>query len=322
MSAVDNFTPAWWLPGPHAPTIWCGVVTRGGPNELRHQQLALPDGDHTYLTHTAQETKERSPTVLILHGLEGSAESIYVRALLRRVVEFGWHGTVLNFRGCLGGPNRLDRSYHSGDTADLAFCLDYLRSQRPAAPVFAVGYSLGGNVLLKYLGETAADAMVDAAVAVSVPFDLGAAATQLDSGFSRFYQWRLLRSMKAKFRTKFSDRAWPVAREEFETASNFWRYDDVVTAPLHGFGDVHDYYRRSSCHGYLRAIERETLIIHAIDDPFVPSHSIPDRTQISATTSLDITTRGGHVAFPSGRIPLRSWSWLDRRIANWLRDKA
>ncbi len=311
--APRDFRPAPWLPGPHLPTIWASACRRVPRSALRFERLELPDGDFLDLAWSGARS---GPLVLILHGLEGSHESSYARALLAALDTSGYRGVLMHFRGCSGEPNRLDRSYHSGDTGDLAFVVDTLTRRTGAAPFAAIGFSLGGNVLLKWLGETGPDNPLATAAAVSVPFDLGACADRLDQGFSRLYQHRLLSSMRARFRAKFARRAPPISVGDIGALRNFRSYDDAVTAPLHGFRDAVDYYDRASSRPWLSRIATPTLIVHAEDDPFVPRHAVPHASELSGAVTLELSARGGHVGFVAARGPRY---WLDRRLVEHLR---
>jgi hypothetical protein len=226
----------------------------------------------------------------------------------------GYRGVLMHFRGCSGEPNRLPRSYHSGETGDAATVVAHITARSARAPFAAIGYSLGGNVLLKWLGETGSATPLTTAVAVSVPFDLAACADRLAQGASRLYQWHLVRSMQARFKAKFGERDYPLGIAKVEALNSFWRFDDAVTAPLHGFRDVHDYYARASCRQFLAGIAVPTLILHAEDDPFVPAHAIPNAAELSATVSLELAARGGHVGFITGAVPGRARYWLEPRI--------
>jgi len=315
--AASDFKSAPCLPGPHLPTIWATVCRPTPAVDLTFERLELPDGDFVDLAWTQDNG---GPVVLVLHGLEGCHESTYARAILARIQAVGYHGVLLQFRGCSGGPNRLDRNYHSGDTGDAAHVAGVIE-KRYGRPLFAaIGYSLGGNVVLKWLGELAGDARLTTAVAVSVPFDLGACATRLNQGFSRFYQWRLIRSMRRKYQEKFARRPSPLAIEDVRRLRTFWSYDDAVTAPLHGFRDVHDYYASSSSRSYLKHIEVPTLILHADNDPFVPAAAVPSASELSPKLTLEMTNGGGHVGFVAGRWPWRLRYWLDDRIVSHLNE--
>ena len=323
------FVPAWWLPNGHLQTIWASKVGRHQDIRFNFEHFAFADGDETSIAWfpanlsldsiTNQETK--SPIVVVLHGLEGSAESHYTKGMMNQLAEQGWRGVVLHFRGCHGGPNKLDRSYHSGDTDDLRAFLAALKARIPDTPIFAVGYSLGGNVLLKYLGESGTESGIEAAVAVSVPFKLDHAAARLNRGASKLYQHVLLSSLKRKFFEKFASKTCPVDQKLVSTIKTIEHYDDIVTAPLHGFKNAADYYSRSSCYRFLSAIRTPTLVIHAEDDPLVPSSAIPLANDLSPLVELECFATGGHVAFIAGSNPAQPDYWLDRRISHFLSSR-
>jgi len=306
-----DYTPAWWLPDGHAQTLWAALCRRVPEIETRPERVELPDGDFVDLAHVGPVG---APAVLVLHGLEGDVHSPYARALLAAIAAAGWHGVLMHFRGCSGVTNRLARNYHSGDTGDLAFVAARLACTAPA--LAAVGYSLGGNVLLKYLGERAADAVFTAAAAVSVPFDLSIAADTLNRGFSRLYQWRLVTSLKDKARRKFARMPAPLDLHDLDRWRDFRTFDDRVTAPLHGFKDAADYYARSSCRPWLRQIATRTLIVHALDDPFLDPGGIPAARELAPAVDLELVARGGHVGFVTaarGRP-----DWLERHLVAFL----
>jgi predicted alpha/beta-fold hydrolase len=241
---------------------------------------------------------------------------------VHRVNQCGWRALVMHFRGCSGEPNRLARSYHSGETGDLQTVVTWLRQREPETPLAAVGYSLGGNVLLKWLGEQGERAPLTAAVAVSVPFQLAGAAERMQQGFSRVYQWVLLRSLRRNALRKFRD--WhppPVDLARVRRMRSFWSFDDGVTAPLHGFADVHDYYRRASSRQFLAAIRVPTLILQARDDPFMTASVIPSAAELSPATTLELSEHGGHVGFVEARPRWRVGYWLERRIPLYLASK-
>ncbi len=260
------------------------------------------------------------PLVLVLHGLEGSTRSHYVTGLLRHVRAQRWRGVVLNFRSCSGDLNRLPRFYHSGDTGDLATVVSLLVERRPEARLGVVGVSIGGNVLLKWLGECGADApsQVAAAVAISVPFDLTLCAEALDRGFRRVvYTENFMRSLRRKVRDKARQFPGFVDLDAVRRARTFRAYDRAVTAPLHGFADERDYWRRASSGPYLGKIRRPTLLINALDDPFVPEVSLPDPRALPSDVVAEFVPHGGHVGFVEGP-PWRSDSWAERRAVDFL----
>jgi uncharacterized protein len=310
------FRPAWWLLGPHAQTIWAALYRAPPSVPLTPERLELPDGDFIDLGWTP----ETGPgLVIVLHGLEGSAHSAYALATLAAVRRHGWQGVVMHFRGCSGMPNRLPRSYHSGETGDLRFLIETLRARHPHLPLCAVGYSLGGNVLLKYLGERGDLAGLAGAVAVSVPFELDKAARRMERGFSRLYQWFLVGKLRAKTAHKFAAMPSPIDLRRLGALRTFRAFDGAVTAPLHGFDSAEDYYARSSSRQFLRAITAPTLILHASDDPFMTSDAVPTPAELAPSIHLELQAQGGHVGFVAGNVPGRPHYWLDERIPAFLK---
>ncbi|HKS14862.1 MAG TPA: hydrolase [Pseudomonas sp.] len=326
-SHSTQFRPATGLANPHLQTLW-GPLWRKMPDLPRtRERLWLTDGDFLDLDwHGPHEAG--APLVLVLHGLTGSSGSPYVKGLQQALQQRGWASVAVNWRGCSGEPNLLPRSYHSGASEDLAEVVSHLRAQRPLAPLYAVGYSLGGNILLKYLGERGAASQLQAAVAVSVPFRLDECADRIGLGFSRVYQAHFMRAMLAYVKDKqrhfqhlgHHENLATLARlGELRNLRNFWDFDGRVTAPLNGFEDAHDYYRRSSSRYYLGDNRTPTLIIQSSDDPFVFSHSLPNPGELAAQTQFELHPRGGHVGFVDGSLRNPGY-YLERRIPQWLVD--
>ena len=308
------FKPAWWLPGPHLQTIWPALFRKRPRLDLVRERVELPDGDFVDLAWTNHGS---GACVLVLHGLEGDLHSHYAAGILHGLHEAGFRAVFMHFRGCSGEPNRLARSYHSGDTGDLTHILGHIRRKHAQPVSAAVGFSLGGNVLLKWLGEHEARSSLKAAVAVSVPFRLNDAAQRLDIGWSRLYRDHLLRRMRTAYRRKLARLPSPL-RLDVGRLKSLYEFDDKITAPLHGFESADDYYHRSSSRPYLKRIHTKTLILHARDDPFMWPGTIPESAELSAHTFLEVSERGGHVGFVSGRSPWRAHYWLDKRIINFL----
>ncbi|MGH9366120.1 MAG: YheT family hydrolase [Thermoanaerobaculia bacterium] len=307
--AEEDFRPAWWLPWPHAQTVWRRLAGRRRPEPYAREVLETPDGDELVVDRL--EGPAGSPILVILHGLEGSSFSIYVQDLLRLARERGWRGAALNFRSCARDPgrpgrmlpNRRPRLYHSGETGDLGFLLSTLAGREPEAPLFAAGVSLGGNVLLKWLGENPKQTVVRAAAAISTPYDLAEAARHLEKGLGRLYTGGLLRTLRAKaleLARRFP--GVPIDAARARGARTFWEFDDAVTAPLHGFSGALDYYTRSSSLRFLQLIETPTLCLSARDDPFLPAEVL-DRARRAASRAvrLAVTARGGHAGFVTSR---------------------
>ena len=312
---ASRFKPAWWLPGGNLHTLWPYFFRRRTEVDLARERLELPDGDFVDLCLTANSG---NPMVVIFHGLEGCVDSHYVKPLLAAVEKRGWHGVFMHFRGCSGEYNRLERSYHSGDTGDIGFLVDHLHRLYPGVPIAAAGYSLGGNALLKYLGEADRKGQVRAAATVSVPYILAEGARRLKTGFSRVYQRRLLGLLKRKITGKFSGRNCPFDLDEVHKLNDFFRFDDRVTAPLHGFAGVMEYYTRSSSRPFLKTIDVPSLLIHAMDDPFMTEDVIPEEDELSECVQLELAETGGHIGFVSGNVPGYASYWLEQRIIEFL----
>ena len=314
----SRFEPAWWLPGGNLQTLWPYFFRPRPRVELAHERLELPDGDFVDLCLTAHAG---APMVAVFHGLEGCVDSHYVKPLLSAIERRGWHGVFMHFRGCSGEHNRLPRSYHSGDTGDIGFLLEHLHERYPGIPIAATGYSLGGNALLKYLGEADRQGQIQAAVAVSVPFVLAEGAKRLCKGFSRVYQHRFLGLLKRKIISKFSNGDCPVDISGVMHLDDFFSFDGRVTAPLHGFTGVDDYYTRSSCRQFLKSITVPALLLHARDDPFLTSAVIPAEEELSEHVQLELAGSGGHLGFVSGNMPGYAVYWLEQRIIEFFDGK-
>ncbi len=315
MITHSQFKPAWWLPGTHAHTLWPNLIRRPIEIELTTERLTLPDGDFIDLAWTKGNSDK---IVIVLHGLEGSIDSSYARGMLSAIHKKGWHGVFMHFRGCSGEHNLKDRSYHSGETGDLRFLVETLRERHPEATLVAVGYSLGGNALLKYLGEYKDDSQLKAAVTVSVPYLLSNSAAKLEKGFSRIYQRHLLNRLVNKTLSKFQDRQAPVDITNINKWNTFKSFDHHITAPIHGFKSGEDYYEKSSSRQYLNGITTPTLLIHSKDDPFMTAEAIPKQDDLSESVTLELSSHGGHVGFVSGNTPWNAKYWLEKRIPEFL----
>jgi uncharacterized protein len=285
----------------------------------RRERIPTPDGDFVDLDWLEAPAGAGAPLLLVLHGLEGSWRSHYVHGLLGLARRHGWRAVTLNFRSCSGEPNRLPRFYHSGDTDDLDLVVRLLAERDRQMRIGAVGISLGGNVLLKWLGERdAVPKQVAGAVAISTPYDLERCARVLDRGLAKLtYTASFMRSFKTKVRAKALAFPGFVDVAAVMRAHTFAAYDRALTAPLHGFADELDYWRRSSCRAYLAAIERPTLLISARDDPFVPPDALPDAAELAPSVLAEFTERGGHVGFWEGP-PWRLRAWAERRAIAFL----
>jgi hypothetical protein len=317
----SEFKPASWLSHRHLQTVFPSLPwawTR--PASMRREELDLPDGDVTAgdWLWDADEFPKSAPLLVILHGLEGSSKSSYARMLMHAALERSWRPCVLNFRDCGDYRNRLPRRYHAGETNDIRYFLQTRHEQGQIGPMLAVGYSLGGNILLKYLGESGNDSRLNAAGAVCVPLDLYACSDALNTGFSKIYQKHLLKNMKNSVRRKFDQHTAAFDWHRALAATTFAEFDDAVTAPLHGFRDMQDYYDKCSSAQFLKDIVRPTLIINALDDPFMTPAVIPDADRLSEHVTLEVAANGGHVGFIEGGTPWRPEYFLPRRLLDFL----
>ena len=311
---ASDFTPARWLPGPHLQTLWPALVRRPPPVSMVRERVELPDGDFIDIDWAG----ESGPIIVILHGLQGSSRSPHVRGLAGSLGRHGFRCAVMHFRGCSGEPNRLPRTYHSGETGDLGHIVHRLRARSPATPVAAVGFSLGGNVLLKWLAERGAGAEIVAAVAVSVPFQLDRVADRLERGFSRTYKRHFIADLHRSILGKFRHRPGPLVLDAMRRDRTFRGFDDRVTAPLHGFRDAEHYYAEASCRQYLRSVACPTLILHALDDPFMTPDIVPGGDELAPSIRLELSDAGGHVGFVAGGAPWSARYWLEGRILRFL----
>jgi hypothetical protein len=236
--------------------------------------------------------------------------------------EVGWGGVVVHFRGCSGEPNRQPRAYHSGDSEEIDWIARRLRQENPARPLFAAGVSLGGNVLLKWLGEQGDSAAryFDAAAAVSAPLDLTACGHHLGRGFNRVYTRHFLDTLKPAAADML--RRFPGLFDEkrLRASATVYEFDDIVTGPLHGFTGADDYWRRASSKPWLPAIRVPTLVLNALNDPFLPQHALPGPDQVSPAVTLEQPREGGHVGFVTGSLPGKL-DWLPQRLLQFFRNR-
>ena len=318
----NGFRPTWWLTNRHAQTIWRRVAGRTPSLTYRRERLDTPDGDFVDLDWLDRPPASPSaPLLIVLHGLEGSSRAKYVLGLLSAAAARRWRGVAVNFRSCSGELNRLPRFYHSGETQDLEWIVSGLIARSPHRPLALVGFSLGGNVLLKWLGERGekAPAQLQAAVAVSVPYDLGVAAHQVDRGFGRVYGQVFLRTLKVKALEKAARFPGLVDPQLVRGLASFAEFDEHVTAPIHGFAGAQDYWTQSSCLPWIEKIRKPTLLISSADDPFLPSRYLPrESVARSAWLEADFTEGGGHVGFVKGPWPWSASYWVDQRVVEYL----
>jgi predicted alpha/beta-fold hydrolase len=287
-------TPHPLLPGGHLQTVFGALGRRVAPVSWRRERLELDDGDFVDLDHAGVGADR----VVVVHGLGGSSDATYVRGMARALMARGFAVTALNLRGATG-PNRLARTYHAGDTDDLIAVARHLApgSRR----LFAVGFSLGGNALIKLMGELGADAPFVAAASVCAPLRLDLTARRLNEGLSRAYELYLLIALKRSLWRKRHLVRGHLDLVRVMAATSFLQWDDWVTAPLHGFASAEDYWDRSSARSFVRAVARPTLVLHALDDPFMPKDVLPDPAEVPACVTVEASAWGGHVGFTTAR---------------------
>jgi len=320
-SSEYTYRPAWWVPGSHGQTLW-GKFFRPRPSLPVHvERWDTPDGD--FIDVHRLTGPAGAPRLLFLHGLEGTIRSHYVGGFFHEAERRGWAADLMIFRGCGAEPNRAPRFYHSGETTDLAFVLDRVLREHPDVPVMVAGVSLGGNVLLKFLGERgdALPRQLRAAAAISVPFDLERGARFIATGISRIYDRHFLRTLRPKALAKLEKYPGLFDRSALERAASIYDFDDAVTAPVHGFSDAHDYYFRSSSLRWIGRIRLPTLLLSAVDDPFLPADVLGEVRDIAGhnpALNIEFTMRGGHVGFVSGRWPWRPFYYAEWRACEFL----
>ncbi|RKZ93821.1 MAG: hydrolase [Gammaproteobacteria bacterium] len=322
-SNYEPFQPAYGLTHRHFQTMFSSLFRKQSRPKIELERFELNDGDFVECYWHHRPVKEsQKPIVVLFHGLAGSFESPYIQGVMNALQKEGFNSVLMHFRGCSGKMNRLPRSYHSGDTADAKAWIESLQQRYPKSSLFTIGFSLGGNMLLKLLGEWGDSSPLCAAVSVSAPLQLDICATRMNRGFSRFYQYILLKELKHGLLKKYKkyDMKSLIALDEkgVRQLNSFRAFDDVYTGPIHGFNSASDYYRQSSAKQYLKNISTPTLIIHALDDPFMSAEILPDKDEISSSVQLEVHTNGGHLGFVSGHF-LKPRYWLENRISQYFK---
>lgn len=327
MSTMNSaFHSPWWLRGGHLQTLFQPFWRKLPTLDVQRERMETPDGDFLDLDWVGTS---RGPIVVLLHGLTGSSRSPYIVGLQAALMNEGYRSVCMNFRGCSGSPNRTWRAYHSGETGDLKFVLETLRMNEPEIPIYAVGFSLGGNVLLKYLGEEGTLAIPKKAISVSAPLRLDCCASRLDQGLSRLYRNQLIRELKDYLRDK-KEHLRQIGNTEdvlridalgsMDDVVSFWDYDHRVVAGLYGFESAKDYYEKSSAIGFLKAIARPTLIVQAKNDPFLIPSMVPQSSECSDHVSVMAPDCGGHVGFVRGASPWQPEYWLEGQVMEFLAE--
>ncbi len=321
LTEVATFKPLTGLSNRHCQTL--AAVAYGRINKFLYcrRELILPDGDFIDLDWTAiPDSNSRMPILVIFHGLEGSSESHYANSLARTAHDNGWCAVVMNFRSCSGRLNLKPRMYHSGETGDADFLVEWLKRHYPLSPLYAAGFSLGGNMLLKMAGEQGDALKFDAIVSVSAPIKLQESVRYMVQGLSRFYQSYLLRTLKRKVLDKFKQHDYKTMigldRQAIAGCQDIIEFDDLFTSRIHGFKDAGDYYEKSSAFPYIKKISQPCLILHALDDPIAPSSILPLSADLPDHIQLEVSKSGGHVGYLEGRL-FKPEFWLPGRILSY-----
>ena len=316
-SGGSAYRAPWWLPGGHLQTLYAALI---GSRRIQWTRERWDTHDGDFIDVDRLHGEADAPLVVLFHGLEGNSGSHYAAALAQELRRLGWRGAVPHFRGCSGELNRLPRAYHSGDAAEIGWILRRFRDENGDAPLFAAGVSLGGNALLKWLGEDKeAKIVLAAAAAVSAPVDLMAAGETLGRGFNLVYTRAFLATMKRKSAQKLERFPGLFDADSLRRVRTLREFDELVTAPLHGYRDTDDYWTRASSLSALAGIEVPTLLINALNDPFLPGEALPKRDKVSAAVHREFPANGGHAGFVSGPFP-GNLCWLPRRLTGFFRD--
>jgi predicted alpha/beta-fold hydrolase len=317
----SSFKPSWWAINRHVQTIYPRFFQKRAKVDIRHERFPLPDGDFVNLAWLGDAKKARG-LVVMFHGLEGSIKSHYANDMAANLQQ-DYLVVLMHFRGCGGEQNLLPRAYHSGETQDAWYFINWLEQKYPDLPKVAIGFSLGANMLLKLLGEQPQQAILRAAIAISPPFRLEQCALSINQGFSRLYQAYLLKSMVNKLLKKMQTIDYrgllKINSTETKGLKNFREFDEHVTATLHGFTGADDYYQQSSAVRFMHQIQTPTLVLHAKDDPFMNEHVLPNEGELSYQVRLELSDKGGHVGFMQGT-PWRPVIWTHQRVNAFFAD--
>ncbi len=319
-SKHETYLAPKWLPGGHLQTIIPSLFAKIPEVNYRRERWELADGDFIdtdwALPADKSKTLDTRPLVVLFHGLEGSSESHYAMAVMRAVLDKGWSGVVIHFRGCSGEVNRLPRFYYAGESAEMQSMLSRLAASANNRPIYAVGFSLGGNALLKWMGEYAEQAhkLVTKAAAISAPLDLAASAITLDQGLNRLIYTPMFVSSLKKKALALSERYPGLLNvKQVKAARTIHDIDNAVTAVLYGAKNAQDYYAKNSARPWLNKIPLPTLILNARNDPFLPEQFLPDLAEVSAKVQLEYPRHGGHVGFATAPFPGHV-NWLPKRL--------
>jgi len=321
---MKSFNSKGLLKNKHIQTLYSSFFRKYSNLQMEIETFTLSDGDFLdCYWYNKPDSKDSTPIVVLFHGLEGSYKSPYIQGVMKEAYKEGFSSVIMHFRGCSHRENNLVRAYHSGATEDAHEWLKLIHFNHPFSKVFCAGYSMGGNMLLKLLAEQKNNSYITASVATSVPYILNISSKTMEKGFAKFYQNHLLKSLKENLHKKFVKHDMSLhiklKKEEIPNIKTFWDLDDAYTAPVHGFKSAQDYYDKCSSRQFLKDIEVPTLLIQAIDDPFMTSEVIPTANELSKSTQLELSKNGGHVGFISGSL-FKPEYWLEKRIVEYFKE--
>ncbi len=316
----SSFKPAWWLTNAHLQTLVAKFLRRKEQLNTITEILELPDNDFLELAWTElPKANNTRPIIVLLHGLAGSKDSHYAKGMLKAIKNNGWIGVLMHFRGCGKYPNRQARSYHSGDTHDITYLTKVLSHRYAQSPFALIGFSLGGNVLTRYLAEQK-NPVYQAAIAICAPLHLASCSHRINQGFSKIYQKYLMDMLKASTQDKIQQKFMPqLCTNKLAQLNTIYEFDDYVTAPTNGFKNAEHYYQQASGRDVLASITAPCLIIHANDDPFLSHQDIINVHNLPKNIYFEVSKHGGHVGFISGNNPLKPQFWLEHRSINFLK---
>ena len=320
----ETFNPSFTMRNKHIQTLYQTLFRKIKEPNFEIEKFILEDGDflETYWLKT-KNPQANTPTVVIFHGLAGSYESPYIQGMMTALSHSGYNTVLMHFRGCSGKVNILPRSYHSGETGDALEFINSLHKRFPDVNLYGVGFSLGGNMLLKLLGEVKENSPLHAAAIISPPMQLDVCANAINQGISQIYERRLVKDLNKALIKKYAvnDMESYIGLEikEVKKLKTFWEFDSAYTAPIHGFQSAQDYYTKSSSKQFLKDIHTPTLIIHSYDDPFMNTEIIPTQKEVSKNVSLELSKYGGHVGFVEGSF-FKPKYWLEERVVHFLNE--
>ena len=320
----QSFRPSFWMKNKHIQTLYQTFFRKIAPINFEVEEFILEDNDFLEAYwHKTNISDANTPIVIIFHGLAGSYESPYIKGIMSTLAKNGYNTVLMHFRGCSGKPNKLPRSYHSGETGDALYFINSLKKRFPQAKLFGVGYSLGGNMLLKLLGEVQNKSLLSAAIAVSPPMQLDICANAINQGFSKIYERRLVRDLNKALIKKYDindiKSLIGINKNDVNKLKTFWEFDAAYTAPVHGFSSAQDYYTKCSSRQFLKDICIPTCIIHSNDDPFMSTEMLPNNEELSSYVNLELSDHGGHVGFIEGSF-FQPKYWLESRVLNYFQD--